>query len=37
VVRLATILLFTTGMRRGELLNLMVGDYDSAGIDSPHP
>jgi integrase/recombinase XerD len=28
VIRLVIILLFTTGMRRGELLNLMVGDYD---------
>jgi len=27
-IRLAIILLFTTGIRRGELLNLMIGDYD---------
>jgi integrase/recombinase XerD len=27
-IRLAIILLFTTGMRRGELLNLMIGDYN---------
>jgi integrase len=28
VIRLAVILLFTTGMRRGELLGLTLGDYD---------
>jgi len=28
VIRLAILLLFTTGIRRGELLNLMVGDYN---------
>lgn len=28
VIRLAVVLLFTTGIRRGELLNLMVGDYN---------
>jgi integrase/recombinase XerD len=28
VIRLAIILLFTTGIRRGELLNLMIGDYN---------
>jgi len=28
VTRLAIVLLFTTGIRRGELLNLTVGDYD---------
>jgi integrase len=28
VIRLALVLLFTTGMRRGELLNLTIGDYD---------
>ena len=28
VIRLAIILLFTTGIRRGELLNLTIGDYD---------
>ena len=28
VIRLAIILLFTTGMRRGELLGLTIGDYD---------
>jgi integrase/recombinase XerD len=28
VIRLAIILLFTTGMRRGELLGLTLGDYD---------
>jgi integrase/recombinase XerD len=28
VTRLAIILLFTTGIRRGELLNLTLGDYD---------
>ncbi len=28
VIRLAIILLFTTGMRRGELLGLRIGDYD---------
>jgi integrase len=28
VTRLAIVLLFTTGIRRGELLNLMFGDYD---------
>lgn len=27
-IRLAILLLFTTGMRRGELLNLTIGDYD---------
>jgi integrase len=27
-IRLAILLLFTTGMRRGELLNLMIGDYN---------
>jgi integrase/recombinase XerD len=27
-IRLAIILLFTTGIRRGELLNLTIGDYD---------
>lgn len=27
-IRLAIILLFTTGIRRGELLNLKIGDYD---------
>jgi integrase/recombinase XerD len=27
-IRLAIILLFTTGIRRGELLNLMIGDYN---------
>ena len=27
-IRLAIILLFTTGVRRGELLNLTIGDYD---------
>jgi integrase/recombinase XerD len=28
VVRLAIILLYTTGLRRGELLRLVIGDYD---------
>ena len=28
VTRLAIVLLFTTGMRRGELLNLTLGDYN---------
>ena len=28
VIRLAIVLLFTTGIRRGELLRLTVGDYD---------
>jgi len=28
VIRLAIVLLFTTGMRRGELLRLTLGDYD---------
>lgn len=28
VTRLAIVLLFTTGMRRGELLNLLLGDYN---------
>jgi integrase/recombinase XerD len=28
ITRLAIVLLFTTGIRRGELLNLTVGDYD---------
>jgi integrase/recombinase XerD len=28
VTRLAIVLLFTTGVRRGELLNLTIGDYD---------
>ena len=28
VTRLAIVLLFTTGIRRGELLNLTLGDYD---------
>lgn len=28
VIRLAIVLLFTTGMRRGELLGLTLGDYD---------
>jgi integrase/recombinase XerD len=28
MIRLAIVLLFTTGMRRGELLRLTVGDYD---------
>jgi integrase len=28
VIRLALVLLFTTGMRRGELLSLTLGDYD---------
>jgi integrase len=28
VIRLAIILLFTTRIRRGELLNLMIGDYN---------
>ena len=28
VIRLAVVLLFTTGIRRGELLRLTVGDYD---------
>ena len=28
ITRLAIVLLFTTGMRRGELLNLTVGDYN---------
>lgn len=27
-IRLAIVLLYTTGMRRGELLNLRIGDYD---------
>ena len=27
-IRLAIILLFTTGIRRGELLNLTIGDYN---------
>ena len=29
VIRLAIVLLFTTGIRRGELLRLTLGDYDS--------
>lgn len=29
VIRLAVVLLYTTGLRRGELLRLTVGDYDS--------
>ena len=29
VLRLAIVLLFTTGIRRGELINLNIGDYDS--------
>lgn len=29
VIRLAIVLLYTTGVRRGELLRLTVGDYDS--------
>ena len=36
VIRLAIILLFTTGIRRGELLGLTLGDYDRAGIDPAH-
>jgi integrase len=28
VIRLAIVLLFTTGIRRGELLSLRIGDYD---------
>ena len=29
MIRLAIVLLFTTGIRRGELLRLTLGDYDS--------
>ena len=29
MIRLAIVLLFTTGIRRGELLRLTMGDYDS--------
>jgi integrase/recombinase XerD len=32
VIRLAIVLLFTTGIRRGELLNLTFGDYDCRGL-----
>ena len=28
MIRLAIVLLFTTGIRRGELLRLQLGDYD---------
>jgi integrase/recombinase XerD len=32
VIRLAIVLLFTTGIRRGELLRLTLGDYDSRDV-----
>jgi len=36
VIRLAIVLLFTTGIRCGELLNLTLGDYNPKRINSAH-